>query len=86
MKFKDLRKEHVLRITGPCELHFTGISKWSKEEKGKVMGSWLKIDVYKGLDDEAVGVKTYLSTKGDKGFVWLGEVEFKSDDKSVATV
>jgi hypothetical protein len=83
LQFKDLRKEYILRVTGPCELHIGQMIKWSKETKGTPKGSWLTISVLKGLDEEAVIVKKFLSTKGEKGFMWLAEAPIEEEAKQV---
>ena len=80
--FVDLRNnEYVLRVTGPCEIHLNQIVSWDKETRGLLKGSWLKMEVFKGLDEAAKLAKAYLFGKNKKGFMYAAHLKIEDAKK-----
>jgi hypothetical protein len=77
--FKDMRKEYILRVTGPCEIHAESMIKWDQDKKGVPLGGWIKLSVMKGLDDEAILVKQFIISKSERGFPWFAEAPIKAE-------
>ena len=74
---------HRVRVTGPCEIDFTEIVKYDPDQKGVILDSYHKVEIFKGLKDDRVPALRYiLGKKKENSRSWGMQVEFTEEDKA----